>query len=117
MAELLNRCPVEIDICVTRGDTEPFGFNMLEPDGVTPSDLTGNTYKFTVSSEKSPKDTVNQIFENVPTFLGNVVTVALSDVEADNVGNYYYNLQKTSDVPKPFTEIKGKITFEQDVTK
>ncbi len=113
---LLNLCPEEVDLCVTRGDTQAFGFAILKPDG-TADDLTGNSYLFTCNSTEEPADTADQVFQATGTIAANVVSVVLSTAQADNLGDFFYDLQETDVAGDIFTLAKGGLEFKQDITK
>lgn len=116
MAETLNRCPEEIDLCLTRGDTQAFGFSINNPDG-TPADLTGNTYLFTVDPSPSPADALGNLFSVAGVVNANVVSINLSPLEADQLGVYFFDLQETDVGGALFTVAKGQVTWQQDITK
>lgn len=116
MATTLSRCPVEIDLCVTRGDTAPFGFAIVDSAG-SPVDLTGKTYLFTVNTLEDPPDNTTQVIQVTGSVSSNVVSINFSAAEANQLGELYYDLQETDSSGAIFTLAKGKIEFKQDITK
>jgi len=117
MATTLNRCPQEINICLTRGDTAPFGFTLLQEDGSTAYDPTGSTFVLTVNTESDPTDATNQVFQASGSLASNVVSFNLSTGEADQLGVLFYDLQETDSGGDIFTWAKGEIEWRQDIAK
>lgn len=116
MAETLNRCPAEINLCLTRGDTQAFGFALLDDDG-TPSDLTGKSYLFTVDTNPNPTDALSNLYSVAGVVNGNVVSINLSPAEADQLGVLFYDLEETDGSGGVFTVAKGEVEWKQDITK
>jgi hypothetical protein len=115
MATTLNRSPVCVDITLSRGDTQTFDFTILDSDG-SAANLAGYTFLFTVDPSPAPTDNTNNVVQVVPSFSGNVVTVTMDATDTDRVGTLYYDLESTVS-GAIFTEVKGKIAWEQDITK
>ena len=120
MASLLNICPVEIDLCISRGDTTPFTFTMLKADGTTPEDITGFSYLLTVNvlEEPGPSDSfLFQLSGTIPTGTDGVVQFQLSAAQADNLGDFFFDVQQTDGASDVRTVVKGAWEFKQDITK
>ena len=116
MPETLNRCPEAINICLTRGDTRPFGFTLVDEAGAA-RNLAGYSYVLTVNTESDPTDTVNQVFSAIGSISGNDVSFNLSALEADQLGTFFYDLQETDPSTDILTIAKGEIEWRQDISK
>ena len=104
----------------TRGDTlTPEQITVVDEDTGDALDVTGNTFLLTVNTDANPTDDTDQIFQLVgvltdPT--NGVVEFTLTDDNADNIGNFFFDVQMTS-AGKPETVMKGRFTMCQDITK
>jgi len=117
MPTTLNRCPQEINICLTRGDTSSFGFTLLDEDG-TAYDPTGSTFVLTVNTESEPTDATNQVFQLTGVLNSNVVSFAPDATQANQTpGVLFYDLQETESGGGIFTWAKGEIEWRQDIAK
>jgi len=116
MPTTLNRCPEAINICLTRGDTKPFGFTLLDEDG-NARDLTGHSYELTVNTESDPSDATNEVFTVTGVVSSNTVSFNLSTSEADQLGTLFYDFQETDPSADIFTIAKGEIEWRQDINK
>jgi hypothetical protein len=117
---LLNVCPVEINLCISRGDTTPWTFTILKADGVTPENITGFSYLLTVDPSDEPADAVDNLFSLTGTVTdgpNGVVQFELSVAQADNFGEFFFDLQQTDGASKIRTIVKGAWEFKQDITK
>lgn len=120
MVSLLNICPVEIDLCISRGDTTPFTFTMLEADGTTPVNITGFTYLLTVDPLEEPTDALGNLFQLTGTVTdgpNGIVQFQLSVTQANNLGEFFFDLQQTDGAGDIRTVVKGEWEFKQDITK
>ena len=121
VAILLNICPVEVNLCISRGDTAPWTFTILKADGVTPEDITGFSYLLTVDPSDEPTDAVNNLFQLtgiISTGTDGVVQFNLSAGQADQVpAEYFFDLQQTDTAMRLRTVAKGSFEFKQDITK
>ena len=115
----LNICPVDMNICVTRGDTTPWTHSITFEGN--PVDITGYTYRLTVDPAKNPTDALSNLFSLVGVVVGspnNVVQFEMSAVQADQTPkDYYFDIEQTDASSKIRTIAKGKFTFEQDISK
>lgn len=107
-----------IDIIRKRGDTYPMSF-VVKSEGV-PLDITDSEFWLTVDPSKAPTDDTNNLFAlegQIMNPLGGLVTFAVSESEADHVGNYFYDLQMIDPAGIVRTIQAGKFNFVQDITK
>ena len=120
VAAILNLSPVSIDICAVRGNSRPFSFRFLESDGTTLRDMSGfSAITLTVSSAKAPVGAVpTPEFALIGAVSGGsneIVTFTPTDVQMDlNPQKWFYDIQVETPI---FTEVKGVLTIEQDITK
>ncbi len=120
MATLLNICPEVINLCISRGDTQPWTFTVKDAAGVVVN-ITGFTYILTVDPSEVPTDALNNLFALTGTVTdgpNGVVEFELSLAESDQTpGEYRYDLQQTDGASKIRTIAKGVFEFQQDITK
>lgn len=120
MVTAFNICPAAINICATRGDTQPFTFTRKK-DGSAIS-IAGRSYILTVDPEPEPTGSGENLFALTGTLIdagaNGVVEFEMSAVQADQTpAEYYYDLQESDGSSKLRTIAKGTFTFEQDITK
>ena len=104
----------------TRGDTAPdvFTITFARTRGVV--NLSGCTFKLTVSSEPDPVDSSAQAYQ-----LDGVVTdpasgrveFAPTASQADRVGYFYFDVQMTDSYGLVRTMVKDVYLYKQDITK
>lgn len=120
MATLLNICPVDIDLCISRGDTTPWTFTVQDSAGAAVN-ITGFTYVLTVDPSDEPTDAVNNLFALTGTITdgpNGIVEFELSAVQADQTPSvYFFDLQQTDGSGKLRTIAKGEFEFKQDISK
>ncbi len=120
MVTLLNVCPAEINLCISRGDTTPWTFTIQDSTGAA-IDISGFSYLLTVDPNEEPTDAVNNLFQLTGTLTdptNGVVEFELSAVEADQTpAEYFFDLQQTDGASKVRTIAKGVFEFMQDITK
>ncbi len=115
----MAQTPSDIPICRKRGDTFPITFTIKDSAGVV-VDITGFTYLLTVDPEEEPIASGNNLFQLtgvVPTGTDGKVTFTLSIGEADNLGEFFYDIQQTDGASALRTVVKSDWVFEQDITK
>ena len=121
VAILLNLCPVEIDLCISRGDTQPWTFTILKSDGVTPENITGFSFTLTVDPSSDPIDALNNLFALTGTITNGpagVVSFEMTSVQSDQTpAEYFFDLEMTDGAAKERTVAKGVFEFQQDITK
>lgn len=102
----------------TRGDTlVPEEITVTDSSGA-PKDIAGATFLLTVSTEREPV-IANNLFQIVGVITdepGGVVEFPLTDNDADNVGDFYFDIQMTSG-GKDSTVMNGSFVMTQDITK
>ena len=83
-------------------------------------DITDYNFWMTVSSEENPEDSTTQIFQ----ITGAIVTAASGRVlfrpteeEADNVGDYWYDIVMEDGNNIPWVIQKGRLIMEQNIRK
>ena len=104
------------DITRYRGDTKDLVFKLTQNKEIFP--LTGCSAKLSVSSEENPTTAPDQ-FTSVATINAaeGKLEFPMPPADVDLVGNYYYDVQLTDGDSKISTIRKGKLTFNQDITK
>ncbi len=108
------------DVCWGRGDSDAKGFVIQDDAGVA-VDITGFTFKLTVSSDKDPLDQVNEQF-SVNGVIGVAVSgtvsfapsISYTDITPDK---YFYDIEQTDVGGLIKTLIKGRCEIVQDITK
>ncbi len=120
MGTLLNICPVAIDLCISRGDTTPWTFTILNSAGAA-INITGFSFLLTVDPSDEPTSSANNLFQLTGTITdaaNGVVQFELSAVQADQTPSvYFFDLQQTDGAGKLRTIAKGEYEFKQDITK
>ena len=120
MAQHLNICPEEIDICISRGDTVPWTFTVRDSAG-SPVDITGFSFLLTVDPSDEPGSSTNNLFSlsgTITDALNGVVQFSMTAGQADQTPNeYFYDLQMTDGTAAIRTIAKGVFEFKQDITK
>lgn len=99
-----------------RGDTDPFVFNLTK-DG-SPVNLTGSTFKLSVSTQQSPETPsyTFQIDGVVSSPCPGRVTFTPTLPDVDIVGSFYYDIQMTTGTIVK-TIVTGGLQMVQDITK
>ena len=119
MAEFLDVCPIDVDLCFTRGDSVLWTFQ-IKSEGV-PVNITGFSFLLTVDPSPEPTGSGTNLFQltgSVITPLSGIVQFGMTPTQANQVPNeYYFDLQMTDGGGKIRTVAKGKFTIEQDITK
>lgn len=115
----MAQTPSDIPICRKRGDTYPIVYTITDSAGVV-VDITGFTYLLTVDPSEEPLDALGNLFQLTGTVaLGTdgKVSFTLSSGEADNIGDFFYDIQQTDGASALRTVVKSTWLFEQDITK
>lgn len=109
--------PIAQDLIRTRGDTKPFRWTVNDNTGAG-QDLDGYTFKMTIASEKNPVDETTKIFSMTGSNDGvGALSFTPLVADVDLLGTYYYDVQMTDPDTLIYTLAKGKIKFNQDITK
>ncbi len=107
-------------ICWGRGDSDPKGFVVQDSAGAA-RNITGFSYKLTVSSDKAPPDQVNEQFTIVGVITdaaNGEVAFAPTTVDTDIApATYFYDVEETSPTAAVKTLIVAKAVIVQDITK
>ena len=119
MATYSDCLVLQQDICVKRGDRRTQRF-LLKASGVVVP-VTGLTAKLTVSTNKTPDDETEQLFEiagvpSSPTSLGYFDFTPSAPQALQTPDTYFYDVQVTDSFGKPVTIAEGKWTVEADIT-
>ena len=108
------------DIIRKRGDTYADEFKIVSDTTGSVIDITDHTFLLTVDPEEKPTDTTNNIFQitGVITEASNgLVSFTPTVAQADNLGNFFYDLQMTEPDGKIRTIESGVFEIVQDITK
>lgn len=103
-----------------RGDTFPYVIQIVDKCTGVALDVTGYAFQLAVDSSKAPDTSSANIMQ-----LTGVITDATNGIveftpttgEADNVGDYYYDIEMTDDNSKIRTIDNGKFILKQDISK
>ena len=121
MAILLNICPFEVDVCISRGDTTAFQFTIRSGTPPVADDITGFSYLLTVDLDQDPTDATNNLFQLTGTItdaLNGVVEFSMSTSQADQLPNiYFFDVQQTDGTGAIRTVVIGQYEFRQDISK
>ncbi len=108
------------DITRKRGDTYADEFVFKSKSTRVPINVTGYTFLLTVDPEKAPADNTNNLYQLTGTILDAAagrVEFAPSALQADHVGNYFYDVQMVDGAGRKRTVTGGKYKYQQDITK
>jgi hypothetical protein len=103
-----------------RGDTYPYKIQIVEKISCDPIDVTGFSFLLTVDPSAAPVDDTNNLFQISGVIIDSVngiVGFSPNETQADNVGNYYYDIQMTDADLAKRTIDDGKFVLKQDITK
>ena len=115
----MTQLPTSLTIERIRGDTFPFVFTLSDSSG-NPIDITSFTFLLTVDPSEDPPNADNNLFVLTGSIIDAVngkVEFAPSAVQADNIGEYFFDVQMTDASSAIRTIVKGPWTFTQDITK
>lgn len=104
----------------TRGDTYPDQITVLSQATGEPINITGYSFALTVDANSDPVSSATNLYSLVGVIIdgpNGVVEFSPSAVQADLVGEYFYDIQMTDTNGKKRTIVKGRYVYEQDVTK
>ena len=120
VADVLNICPVEVDICVTKEDSTPFSFTIKDEDAVA-IDVTGFSFLLTVDPSNEPTDDTTKLFQLTAALTdpaNGIITFSPSSVQLDQSPDvYFYDIEQTNGSGDVRTIVKGKFTIEAQVTQ
>ena len=115
----MTAVPSQITIERVRGDTFPFVFSIQDAAGA-PIDITGFSFLLTVDPNPEPVDSSGNVFQLTGVVIdaaNGKVQFAPSAVEADNVGEFFHDLQQTDGGGAIRTVAQGPFNLTQDITK
>jgi len=103
-----------------RGDTYRIRITFTQSDG-SPLDLTNSTLKMTVSPIAAPDESHDALFEIAGSIVApatdGVADFELTGTQADNVGDFYYDVEMTDVSGSVRTILEGPFVMTQDITK
>lgn len=103
-----------------RGDTAPDSFTVTNTKTRAVVNLSGCSFKLTVSTVSDPVDASTQLFQLEGTIddpASGVVAFSPTAEQADHVGFFYFDVEMTDAYGKVQTLVKDLYVFEQDITK
>jgi len=103
-----------------RGDTYPHKIEVVDKCTNEPIDVTGFSFALAVDPSKTPTDDTNNIMKLIGSISDGPngrVQFPLTTTDADNVGDYFYDIQMTDLATKPRTIESGAWKMTQDITK
>lgn len=107
-------------ICWARGDSDPKGFEVQNSDE-TAKDVTGFSFKLTVSSDKAPPDQSTEQFTIVGVLVdatNGLISFAPTVVNTDITPDvYFYDIEQTDGSGAIKTLVVAKCLIVQDITK
>lgn len=109
-----------IDIERKRGDTYADEFIIKSKATKKPVNIAGYTFLLTVDPAKAPIDATNNLYQLTGTILDAAagrVEFAPSALQADQLGNFFYDVQMVDGAGRKRTVESGKYKFTQDITK
>ena len=118
----VSQLPNIVNLQRKRGDTFPFVMTFTNSVSGTPIDLTGTTVTLTLNQQIDPTDAtippqilqLSGVLSGTPT--DGVATFTLTESEADQVGFFFYDVQRLIGTDKR-TLAEGSFEFIQDITK
>lgn len=108
------------DIERKRGDTYANEFVIKSKTTGNPINLTGYAFVLTVDPSNAPTDATGNLFAltgSIVDAAAGRVAFAPSELQADRIGSFYYDVQMTDAAGKKRTVASGKYKFTQDITK
>ena len=108
------------DITRKRGDTYADKWIIVSEEDAIVINITGHTFLLTVDPAEAPTGSGNNIFQLTGTITdaaAGEVKFAPSVSQANNVGNYFYDLEMTDAGSLLRTIDAGRYTMLQDITK
>ncbi len=101
-----------------RGDTKPIRINFTRKNKAA-VDVTGYQFKLSVSNMEKPTsaDYVLQVAGQIDDAAAGKVVFPLTAEQADQVGEFYFDIEVTDTAGYIDTPVKGRMIFNQDITK
>lgn len=108
------------DITRTRGDTYADEFVISSATTQQPINIAGYTFTMTLDPSQAPADDTTKIYQLTGTILdaaGGRVEFAPSALQANRVGNFFYDVQMVDGAGRTRTIDRGQYRYVQDITK
>lgn len=108
------------DIIRKRGDTYAHEIEVTSESTGSVIDIAGFSFLLTVDTEKLPSNSDNNLFQitgSITDGPNGLVEFVPTPQQADNVGNYFYDIQMTDGAGRIRTIDSGKYKVIQDITK
>ena len=110
--------PFNLRIDRKRGDTEELIINLKTNN--KPKDITGYSFKLTVSKEQSPINNTKQLFQiiakNINDKQGSIM-FEFDETNTNFIGQYFFDIKMTKPDGKIRTISEGYFIFTQDICK
>ncbi len=109
----------QIEINRKRGDTKAIGITVSDDKGNV-LDITGASFLLTVNSSAEPTDQTTQIFQitgSNAVGTDGKVSFPVSPANADNIGDFFCDIQMTESTGEISTIAEGTFKMTQDITK
>jgi len=108
------------DITRKRGDTYADELIIKSKATKKPIDITGWTFVLTVDPNQGPLDASSNVYQVHGVVLDGPagrVEFAPTDVQADQVGAFYFDVQALDTAGRKRTIFAGRYTYKQDISK
>lgn len=105
------------DIKRKRGDTYPVKITIKENGKII--HITGFTGKLSVSTKQQPT-AADYVFQSVGVIAdeqSGKMYFPITETDANNLGDFYYDIEIMDESGYTHTPVEGKISFSQDITK
>ena len=116
---MASLAPTNIALCRRRGDTAADVFEIQDGTGAA-IDISLFSFLLTVDERDEPDDSSTQVFQIVGSITdgpNGIVEFAPSSGQADNVGDFFYDIQQTDGGGAVRTIVVGDYEMIQDITK
>lgn len=103
-----------------RGDTYPYVIQVVDKCSGDALDITGYSFRLVVDPAKEPVNSTNNIWDVTGVITGpttGIVEFTPSTGEADNQGDFYYDIEMVDTGSKIRTIEYGKFILKQDIAK
>jgi len=103
-----------------RGDTYADELLITSKSTKLPIDITGYTFIMTLDPEKAPLNSDNNLYSLTGVIIdaaGGRVGFSPSDIQADQVGSFFYDVQMIDGDGRVRTIALDKYVYTQDITK
>lgn len=103
-----------------RGDTYADEFTVKSASTGLPINITGYSFLMTLDPKKDPPDDTTKIYQLTGTIVDATagrVEFAPSAVQANQLGQFFYDVQMIDGAGRKRTLVVDKYKYEQDITK